>query len=329
MNNTAHNERPLLEIRDLSVTFRTDEGVAHAVSGVSLDIRRGEVLGLVGESGCGKSVTAMSILRLIPSPPGEVSSGLIMFHDHDLLRMPIAELRTIRGDAISMIFQEPMDALSPLHSVGAQLVEALRFHRRLTPAKARQEACDWLRRVGIPGPEERMRAYPHELSGGMRQRVMIAMAMMLRPELLIADEPTTALDVTIQAQIFDLIRGMKDEHTSVLLITHDMGVVWEMCSRVAVMYAAELVEIGTTDEIFAHPHHPYTRALLESIPSNTSRGNVLPAIGGEVPSALNYPMGCHFRERCRYAFDRCAREHPAFYRHGDRACRCFLAEENP
>jgi oligopeptide/dipeptide ABC transporter ATP-binding protein len=329
MNTTANNTHPLLEIRNLSVDFRTDDGVARAVSDVSLTISQGEVLGLVGESGCGKSVTAMSILRLIPSPPGIVKSGSIRFHEHDLLHMPIADLRCIRGRAISVIFQEPMDALSPLHRVGDQLVEALRFHTRQSRAAAAREACEWLTRVGIPAPAERMQAYPHELSGGMRQRVMIAMAMMLHPELLIADEPTTALDVTIQAQIFELIRAMRGARTSVLLITHDMGVVWEMCTRVAVMYASELVEIGSTDEIFTQPRHPYTRALLESIPSNTAPGAVLPVIAGQVPSALNYPTGCHFRERCRYAFERCAREHPAFYRHGERMCRCFLAEENP
>jgi len=329
MNTTANNNHSLLEIRNLSVDFRTDDGVARAVSDVSLTINQGEVLGLVGESGCGKSVTAMSILRLIPSPPGIVKSGSIRFHEHDLLYMPIADLRCIRGRAISVIFQEPMDALSPLHRVGDQLVEALRFHTRQSRAAAAREACEWLTRVGIPAPAERMQAYPHELSGGMRQRVMIAMAMMLHPELLIADEPTTALDVTIQAQIFELIRAMRGARTSVLLITHDMGVVWEMCTRVAVMYASELVEIGSTDEIFTQPRHPYTRALLESIPSNTAPGAVLPVIAGQVPSALNYPTGCHFRERCRYAFERCAREHPAFYRHGERMCRCFLAEENP
>ncbi len=329
MNAPATIPPPLLDIRDLSIVFHTDDGTARAVTHVSLDIRRGEVLGLVGESGCGKTVTAMSILRLVPSPPGEVIGGEIRFHDRDLLRLPIAELRDIRGKAISVIFQEPMEALSPLHRIGGQLVEALRIHRRLTRAEAWRESRDWLARVGIPGPDERMYAYPHELSGGMRQRVMIAMAMMLKPELLIADEPTTALDVTIQAQIFDLIRAMKDAHMAVLLITHDMAVVWEMCSRVAVMYASEIVEVGATERIFAEPRHPYTRDLLASIPSLAARGKALPVIKGQVPSPLAYPSGCHYRDRCRYAFDRCVREHPALYRHGDRTCRCFLAEENP
>jgi len=330
----SHAETPcddgaLLSIRELSVSFETDEGIARAVSGVSLDIREGEVLGLVGESGCGKSVTAMSILRLVPAPPGRVEGGAILFRGEDLLRMPVERLRTIRGRDVSMIFQEPMDALSPLHRVGDQLIETLRLHRSLSVAEARREACDWLGRVGIPDPAERMHAWPHQLSGGMRQRVMIAMAVMLRPALIIADEPTTALDVTIQAQIFDLLRELKDDHTAVLLITHDMGVVWEMCSRVAVMYASEIVETGPVESIFEDPLHPYTKALIASIPSRCEPGTRLPAIPGQVPSARAYPRGCHFQDRCRYAFERCRGEHPPLYAHAGRAARCFLAEENP
>ncbi len=323
------SQAPLLSIRDLSVSFTTDSGVARAVNGVSLDIHAGEMVGLVGESGCGKSVTAMSVLRLIPSPPGRVDSGSILFEGRDLLQLPARELRAIRGRAISMIFQEPMDALSPLHRIGDQLVETLRLHRPISVAVARREACEWLARVGIPDPAERMQAWPHELSGGMRQRVMIAIALMLKPALIIADEPTTALDVTIQAQIFDLLRDMKDDQTAILLITHDMAIVWEMCSRVAVMYASELVETGETAQIFNDPIHPYTKALIASIPAHNAPGQRLATIPGQVPSALHYPPGCHYQDRCRYTFERCRHEHPALYRHENRAARCFLAEENP
>jgi peptide/nickel transport system ATP-binding protein/oligopeptide transport system ATP-binding protein len=316
---------PLLRIRDLAVSFRTDEGLVRAVDGVCLDIRRGEVLGLVGESGCGKSVTAMSVLRLIPSPPGSVDGGSVLYRDRDLLAIPPRELQSIRGRAISMIFQEPMTALSPLHKIGDQLVEALRIHRRIRVRDARAVALDWLRKVGIPAAEEQMRAYPHQLSGGMRQRVMIAMAMMLEPELIIADEPTTALDVTVQAQVFDLMRHMKQRDMSVLLITHDMGVIWEMCSRVAVMYASEIVETGAISEVFSNPLHPYTEALLASIPSLDARRERLSTIPGQVPSPMEYPAGCRFQDRCPYVFDRCRAEHPALQQAAGREARCFLA----
>jgi len=295
---TPSTDHPLLSIHDLSVSFDTDEGTARAVSHVDLDIRRGETLGLVGESGCGKSVTAMSILCLVPSPPGRMESGRILFEGQDLLKLPARELQSIRGRQISMIFQEPMDALSPLHRIGHQLVEALQLHLPLPRQQAWQRATEWLGRVGIPDPGERMNAYPHELSGGMRQRVMIAMAVMMQPLLIIADEPTTALDVTIQAQIFDLIREVKSEQTAVLLITHDMGVVWEMCDRVAVMYASEIVELAPRDELFRNPLHPYTRALLKSIPSECPHGQELPSIPGQVPSSLQPLRGCHVKSRC-------------------------------
>ena len=320
---------PLLDIQNLSVSFATDEGRVAAVNNVSLTIDKGEVVGLVGESGCGKSVTSMSVLRLIPSPPGRVDSGSIMFEGHDLLQISPDKLRGIRGNAISMIFQEPMTALSPLHRIGAQLVEALRLHQPLKRRDAWKQAEEWLEKVGIPDASQRMYAYPHELSGGMRQRVMIAMALLLDPALIIADEPTTALDVTIQAQVFDLIREMRRQDTSMLLITHDMGVIWEMCSRVAVMYASEIVETGSVEQVFNDPIHPYTKALLAVIPGKATPGAALPAIPGQVASPLAYPKGCHFKDRCRYAFKHCGSEHPPLYSHGDRAVRCFLAEENP
>ena len=318
---------PLLSIQELCVSFDTDEGVVRAVDHVSLDILRGEVLGLVGESGCGKSVTAMSILRLIPSPPGRIDSGRILFRDGDLLTLPIRELRDVRGRHISMIFQEPMTALSPLHRIGRQLADTIRYHEKISARKARQAGEEWLDKVGLPDAAERMHSYPFQLSGGMRQRVMIATALMLQPALVIADEPTTALDVTIQAQVFDLMRAMRKRETSLLLITHDMGVIWEMCDRVAVMYASEIVETGPVLELFATPLHPYTEALLAAIPSLAGEGARLPAIPGQVPSPLEYPAGCRFRERCRYAFDRCAVEHPPLCTIGNRTARCFLAEE--
>jgi oligopeptide/dipeptide ABC transporter ATP-binding protein len=320
---------PLLDIQNLSVAFDTDEGTVSAVNSVSLQLEKGEVLGLVGESGCGKSVTAMSVLRLIPSPPGRITSGAAMFEGHDLLTLSPRALRNVRGAKIGMIFQEPMTALSPLHRVGTQLVEALRLHLAVKRNGAWQEAKHWLERVGIPDAAERMYAYPHQLSGGMRQRVMIAMALMLNPALIIADEPTTALDVTIQAQVFDLIREMRKRDTAMLLITHDMGVIWEMCTRVAVMYASEIVETGTVEELFKDPIHPYTRALLAVIPGTTQAGKRLPAIPGQVASPRCYPKGCHFQDRCRYAFSRCRVEHPPLYQHEGRCVRCFLAEENP
>ena len=318
---------PLLDIRNLCVSFQTDEGRIPAVNDVSLTLEQGQVLGLVGESGCGKSVTAMSILRLIPQPPGQIDSGRILFHGHDLLPLPIEELRIVRGRRIAMIFQEPMTALSPLHRIGAQLVETLRLHRDIDRKAAWKSASHWLAKVGIPDSDERMHAWPHQLSGGMRQRVMIAMALMLDPVLLIADEPTTALDVTVQAQVFDLMRDLMKKDSGLLLITHDMGVIWEMCTHVAVMYASEIVETGPVDAVFENPLHPYTRALLAAIPGNAQPKQRLPAIPGHVPSPLNFPPGCHFADRCPSVFERCRREHPALYTHGKRCSRCFLTEE--
>lgn len=318
----------ILEVDNLTVTFETDEGVFNAVEGVSFAIGAGEVVGLVGESGCGKSVTALSILRLIPSPPGRIAQGAVRFKGTDLMRLSPAEIRRVRGGGISMIFQEPSAALSPLHRVGRQLVEALRLHRDISPQAAWETARQWLERVRIPDAAERMHAYPFQLSGGMQQRVMIAMALMLEPDLIIADEPTTALDVTIQAQVFALIREMKLASTSIFLITHDMGVVWEMCDRVIVMYAARVAESGTREAIFEKPAHPYTRGLLHSIPRLTDKPDRLTAIGGMVPSPLSYPVGCHFNDRCPHAFDRCKREAPRLVEvaPGHQAA-CFLAKK--
>lgn len=304
------NSRPVLSVRDLTVQFDTEEGTLTAVDRVSFEIRPGEVLGLVGESGCGKSVTALGLLRLIPCPPGRIVSGRVEFAGRNLLELPLDELRQVRGKGISMIFQEPAQALSPLHRVGRQLVETLQLHETLSDREAWQLSLEWLRRVGLPDPEERMRAYPFQLSGGMMQRVMIAMALMLHPTLVIADEPTTALDVTIQAQVLELMLGMKSRDTALLLITHDLGVVWEMCDRVHVMYAGQIVETGAKREVFASPGHPYTRALLGSIISLTRPGQRLQAIEGQVPSPLEYPPGCRFAPRCGYAFERCHRECP-------------------
>ena len=319
---------PVLDIQNLSVAFDTDDGTLTAVDHVSFSIGRGEVLGLVGESGCGKSVTALSLLRLIPMPPGRILSGSVLFGGRDLLRLPAAELRSIRGAKISMIFQEPMSALSPLHRVGAQLVETLQLHQAITDRQAWAISVDWLHKVGIPDPEERMRAYPYELSGGMLQRVMIAMALMLKPALIIADEPTTALDVTIQAQVLELLRETKNQDTSLLLITHDLGVVWETCDRVLVMYAAQIVEEGPRRELFECPCHPYTKALLGSVISLTGRTGRLAAIDGQVPSPLSFPPACRFAPRCKYAFDRCTREQPPLYNIGPgRRSACFLAEQ--
>ncbi len=316
----------LLNVRNLVVSFETDEGYFKAVDEVSFHIDKNEIVGLVGESGCGKSVTALGILRLLPSPPGRIEKGEVLFKETNLLSLEPTKMRDFRGQEISMIFQEPMNALSPLHSIGNQLIETVLLHRRTTRKEARDLALTWLKKVKIPDAEERMLAYPHHLSGGMQQRVMIAMALMLEPDLIIADEPTTALDVTVQAQVFELIRDLKLGGTSVLLITHNMGVVWEMCDRVIVMYASRVAEEGTLNDIFSQPAHPYTRALLKSIPKLTGHSGRLKTIGGQVPSPLNYPSGCHFRDRCAHAFDRCKHERPPLVPMGNHhRAACFIA----
>ena len=290
----------LLEIDDLQVGFETDAGLVHAVDGVSLVLSPGRTLGLVGESGCGKSVTALSILRLVPSPPGKILGGAIRFEGKDLLQVPRKELPNIRGSEISMIFQDPMTSLNPVFTVEKQIGEVLRLKHGMDRRAARKRAAEMLDSVGIPDAETRLSSYPHELSGGMKQRVMIAMALMGEPKLLIADEPTTALDVTIQAQILELIRALqKKTGAAVLFITHNMGVVAEMCDEVAVMYAGRVVEQGKVLDIFENPQHPYTKGLLDCIPrQGVERKSELSTIEGIVPSLLEPPKGCRFTDRC-------------------------------
>ena len=302
----------LLRIRGLRTHFDTEEGLVKAVEGVSLTINKGETLGLVGESGCGKSVTAMSILQLNPVPPTLYAGGEILFGERDLLKLPEPELRRVRGNDIAMIFQEPMTSLNPVYTVGNQIIEALRLHLGLDAAAARKATIELLDRVGIPSPETRVDNYPHQLSGGMKQRVMIAMALACEPALLIADEPTTALDVTIQAQILDLLRSMQAEQgMSVLLITHDLGVVAEMADHVAVMYASKIVEYGTTAELYASPRHPYSFGLFQSLPEMHSHGDPrLREIPGTVPNPLRFPSGCKFRTRCFKADRTCEEIEP-------------------
>jgi oligopeptide/dipeptide ABC transporter ATP-binding protein len=310
-------ERPVLEIEDLKTHFFTAGGIVRAVDGVSYAVRSGETLGVVGESGCGKSVTALSILRLVADPPGRIIGGAIRFEGTNLLDLTETQMEGIRGNDISMIFQEPMTCLNPLMTVGRQIGEAIALHRGLSRRDAMDEAVEMLRRVHIPEPERRGHAYPHQLSGGMRQRVMIAMAVSCNPKLLIADEPTTALDVTIQAQILDLMRELQDTlGTAIVLITHDMGVVAENADRVIVMYAGRKVEEASAADLFERPGHPYTRGLLGSIPNvevaaHTRAGRPrLNEIKGMVPSLANLPMGCTFAARCSLASDQCRAAYP-------------------
>jgi oligopeptide/dipeptide ABC transporter ATP-binding protein len=306
------NGRTLVDIRDLCTYFHSDEGVARAVDGVSYTIPSGRTLGLVGESGCGKSVTALSIMRLIPSPPGRIERGEIFFETRDLLKLSEPEMRRIRGNDISMIFQEPMTSLNPVFTCGNQITEVLRLHQGLGKRAAIERAIEMLAKVGIANPERRVQEYPHQLSGGQKQRVMIAMALACNPKLLIADEPTTALDVTIQAQILDLLRALQTEfHMAILLITHDLGVIAEMAERVAVMYAGKIAELADIGELYGNPKHPYTQGLFGSLPKLGTRGQRLNVIPGVVPNPAELPSGCKFHPRCPYVFDRCPREEPA------------------
>jgi oligopeptide/dipeptide ABC transporter ATP-binding protein len=301
---------PLLEVRNLVTHFFTDEGVAQAVNGVSFDVRRGETLALVGESGCGKSVTSLSILRLIP-PPGRIVSGEVVFRGRDLLKLREKDVRSVRGREISMIFQEPMTSLNPVFTIGRQIGEVLEVHEKITDEQIMERTVAMLRYVGIPLPEQRVWEYPHQLSGGMRQRVMIAMALICKPSILIADEPTTALDVTIQAQILQLLKRLQQElRMSVLLITHDLGVVAENAHRVAVMYAGRIVEFADAEELFHRPLHPYTIGLFESLPSTHARGERLRTIPGMVPTPTAIPPGCPFHTRCPIGDAQCTRELP-------------------
>ncbi len=322
---------PLLEVTDLRTYFTTDAGVARAVDGVSLQVGTGETLGIVGESGCGKTVTALSVLRLIPSPPGEIMAGSsIRFDDEELLEVEPARLREIRGNAIAMIFQEPMTSLNPVFTVGYQIQEVLRLHRGLSKRDARAAGVALLAEVGIPEPDQRFDAYPHQMSGGMLQRVMIAIALSCEPRLLIADEPTTALDVTIQAQILDLLVSLQRKHgMALLLITHDLGVIAEVCDRVVVMYGGQIVETGTTEEILTRPEHPYTQGLLASLPGIGDRDVRLNPIPGTVPSAMDWPDGCRFRDRCSFAWERCAESAPDLMPvdgGSSRSARCWLVD---
>ncbi|HLI28166.1 MAG TPA: ABC transporter ATP-binding protein [Chloroflexota bacterium] len=303
---------PLLEVRDLAVEFVTQDGIVHAVNGISYALREGEALGIVGESGCGKSVSALTLMRLIPTPPGRIVRGEIWFRGRDLLKLRDEEMRRIRGHEIAMIFQDPMTSLNPVLTVGRQISEALELHKGLDRKAARQRTIELLEMVGIPSARTRVDDYPHQFSGGMRQRVMIAMAISCEPRLLIADEPTTALDVTIQAQILDLIQRLRRElGMAVILITHDLGVVAGLCDRIAVMYAGYIVEEAPAEDLFADPRHPYTLGLLRSIPriDEPRRERLIP-IEGMPPDLINLPVGCPFAPRCAYAVDRSELEMP-------------------
>ncbi len=329
--NATHHSAPtdLLVVQSLHVTFATDHGTAHAVDGVSFAVRAGETVCVVGESGCGKSVTALSLLRLVP-PPGRIESGsAIRFDGQDILTLPERALRDIRGRRMSMIFQEPMTALNPVLTVGDQIAEVVRVHTSASRAEAWARAVAMLREVGIADPAVRAKEYPHQLSGGMRQRVMIAMALVLEPRLVIADEPTTALDVTIQAQILELLRAQRERSgLALLLITHDLGVVAEMASRVLVMYAGQIVEEAPVSVLFNEPAHPYTEGLLGAVPRIDQIDGRLRTIAGTVPSSTEWPTGCRFRDRCPHAFDRCVTEAPTLLEvaPGHHA-RCHLVQE--
>ena len=301
----------LLEVRGLQTHFASERGVVRAVDGVDLRIERGRTLGIVGESGCGKSVTALSIMGLVPQPPGRIPAGEVLFEGEDLLKLPPGRLRDLRGDQLSMIFQEPMTSLNPAFPVGEQIAEAIVRHRDVSRAEARAQAIEMLRRVRMPSPERRADDYPHQLSGGMRQRVMIGMALACNPKLLIADEPTTALDVTIQAQILELMRALRAElGTAIILITHDLGVIAELADDVIVMYAGQVIERCAVPRLFAEPQHPYTIGLLGSIPRLHLEQERLSAIEGFVPDAAAMPQGCRFHPRCPFSVEKCRKEAP-------------------
>lgn len=326
--------QPLLEVKDLKTEFRLSQGVVHAVNGVTFTVEEGRVLGLVGESGCGKSVTALSVMRLIDAP-GHIVGGQVLLHDQnketDLVALTPGEMEHIRGNKISMIFQDPMTSLNPVLSIGYQLMEPLKLHRSMSDAEAKKAAIELLDRVGIPEAEVRINDYPHQFSGGMRQRVMVAMALACYPKLLIADEPTTALDVTIQAQIIDLINQLKNDFgTSVIIITHDLGVIAGMADHVAVMYAGFIVENGPVDQIYDHPLHPYTMALMGSIPRLHNWPERLTTIEGAPPSLTEEIVGCPFKFRCIYRIERCETENPPLVDiKSDHSAACWVAQANP
>jgi oligopeptide transport system ATP-binding protein len=323
---TVMDNQKLLEVKDLTIQFSSNEGIVHAANGVSYHVNKGETLGIVGESGCGKSVSALSILRLIPCPPARIVSGEILFDGMDLLKLRPSEIRALRGKEIAMIYQEPMTALNPVFTTGFQIGEAMKAHRRLSWNQAMQRAKEIVKMVGIPVPERRVKEYPHQFSGGMKQRVMIGMSLALSPKLIICDEPTTALDVTIQAQILDLLRNMKKElGISILFITHDLGVVAEMADRVAVMYAGKVVEEAGVRQLFENPLHPYTEGLLKSMPSVDRPKERLITISGAIPNPLHLPGGCKFNPRCSYVSDKCKEKEPPYVDvNGEQFVRCWL-----
>ncbi|MGK5082628.1 ABC transporter ATP-binding protein [Bdellovibrionota bacterium FG-1] len=314
---TTNIREKILEVKNLKTSFFTEDGEVKAVDQISFDVYKGKTLGIVGESGCGKSVTSLSIMRLIPNPPGKIVGGQILYKGKDLTQIDLAEMRRIRGNEISMIFQEPMTSLNPVFTIGNQIREAIALHQDLPRSEVHNKAVEMLKLVGIPSPEKRVHDYPHQLSGGMRQRVMIAMALSCNPQVLIADEPTTALDVTIQAQILDLLRDLQAKvGLALILITHDLGVIAEMADEVVVMYAGNIVEQGNVREIFANPKMPYTRGLLNSIPTLSQdptgriKKNRLETIPGIVPNLLHLPKGCRFQERCSFVMDVCRQAEP-------------------
>lgn len=319
----------ILEVKDLHVTFSTYGGTVKAVRGVDFHLNKGETLAIVGESGCGKSVTSNAIMRLIPDPPGKISNGTILFKGKDLTRYSEKQMRDIRGVDISMIFQDPMTALNPTLTIGTQLMEGLRQHHKVSRARALQKALEMMDLVGIPNPKERLKQYPHQFSGGMRQRIVIAIALICEPELLIADEPTTALDVTIQAQILELFEKIQDEMgVSIILITHDLGVVAKIADRIAVMYAGKIIEVGTKREIFYKQEHPYTKGLLNSVPRLDLQGEKLTPINGTPPDLFSPPSGCPFTARCAYAMEVCDKVYPKQSQlTGSHKVDCWLQDE--
>ncbi|MEZ9470670.1 ABC transporter ATP-binding protein [Vibrio lentus] len=322
------DNQPLLKVSNLAVDFKNDKGTVRAIDEISFHVNPGETVAIVGESGCGKSVSSLAVMGLVPSPPGKIASGSIQFKGKELVGLKEKEYRKVRGNDISMIFQEPMTALNPVLKIGTQMVDVIRLHSNLNKVNARQRAIEMLETVGIPSPETRIDEYPHQLSGGMRQRVMIAMALSCGPDLLLADEPTTALDVTIQAQVMEeMVRLQKEFNMAVVLVTHDLGVVAESCQRVIVMYCGQIIEQAPVEQIFASPKHPYTKGLLQSIPVvRDKKIPRLPTIEGMVPDLANLPKGCRFSDRCDRVIDLCRESKPQLSKRDTHQVACFHAE---